>query len=405
MNIAVLKFGGSSLKSIGRIRHVACLLASRIASGEAEKAVVVVSAMGDTTDYLLRQARRCANDPDRRELDLLLSTGEQISISLLAITLKEMGVACRSLTGSQLGIATDSCHTRASILAVDSDRLREHLADNDVVIVAGFQGVDEKGEVTTLGRGGSDTTAAALACALEAPVCEIFTDVDGVYSADPGLVKGARLWPAIGYEETLELAECGAQVIHPRAVELASDYGVRLRIRNTFRPHLDGTLIGETSEMECKESFLAVAVSSRDIAFVFDRAPGDGSLLDCLAELSGSGGCLIRSVSGNRAILALEDRESAPAIAACLEQKSGARVQVDSSFARLSLVGRKLARSAGAAARLCKGLQAVGLSPGELEVTDLRISCTIPLADCDRAVSAVCRAFDLDGGEVLSATA
>lgn len=404
MNIAVLKFGGSSLKSIGRIRHVAGLLASRIALG-AEKAVVVVSAMGDTTDYLLRQARRCANDPDRRELDLLLSTGEQISISLLAITLKEMGIACRSLTGSQLGIATDSCHTRASILAVDSDRLREHLAENDVVIVAGFQGVDEKGEVTTLGRGGSDTTAAALACALETPVCEIFTDVDGVYSADPGLVKGARLWPALGYQETLELAECGAQVIHPRAVELASDYGVCLRIRNTFRPHLDGTLIGETEDMECKESFLAVTVSSRDVAFIFDGAPDDASLLACLTELSGGSGCLIRSVSGNRAILTLEDRESAPAIAACLEQQSGARVQVDSSFARLSLVGRKLARSAGATARLCKGLQAVGLSPGELEVTDLRISCTIPLADCDRAVLVVCRVFDLDGGEDLPAIA
>src|SRR4051812_34031052 len=216
-DIAVLKFGGTSVKSIGRIQHVCDIVA---ATSKTSPTLVVVSAMGDTTDYLVKLAKQCASSPDKRELDLLLSTGEQISIALVAMTLRSMGIKARSFTGQQVGIFTETVHTKARIVDIKSDTMLNSFKEHDVIVVAGFQGVTESGDITTLGRGGSDTTAVALAAAIGAPICDIFTDVDGIYTADPNAIKGARKLERISYGEVLELARMGAQVLHPRSVEL-----------------------------------------------------------------------------------------------------------------------------------------------------------------------------------------
>jgi aspartate kinase len=240
--VFVLKFGGTSVKTVARMQHVADIISDFSKRG---KVVVVVSAMGDTTDHLLSLASKCTETPDRRELDVLLSTGEQVSIALLSIVLRGCGLRAKSFTGAQAGIVTESCHGSARIVDVDSRILNNALCQNDVCVVAGFQGVTLDGDITTLGRGGSDTTAVALAAALKATECHIFTDVDGIFSADPNKVASAEFYPEIGYDECLRLVQAGAQVMHDRAVSLAKQYGVVLRVRNTFKPEHDGTLIAQ----------------------------------------------------------------------------------------------------------------------------------------------------------------
>ncbi|MFN8657088.1 MAG: aspartate kinase [Candidatus Obscuribacterales bacterium] len=239
-DIAVLKFGGTSVRGIGRMQNVAQIVQS---FAKQQKTIVVVSAMGDTTDHLYQLALRCAEQPDKRELDVLLSTGEQVSIALLTMILKSCGVRAKSFTGQQIGVLTEAEHGCARILTVDAPHILEELEDNDVIVVAGFQGSTVDGDITTLGRGGSDTSAVALAAAVGAHVCHIFTDVDGVFTADPNKVAGAVLIPEIGYDHCFEMARNGAQVIHDRSVTLAKQHGVQIRVRNTFNPGHSGTLI------------------------------------------------------------------------------------------------------------------------------------------------------------------
>lgn len=253
--IDVLKFGGSSVKSIGRIKHVCQIIAERCLR---RKLVVVVSAMGDTTDYLCKLAQLCTTDPDRRELDMLLATGEQMSIALLAMTLRAMGVRARSFTGPQLGIVTDGDHTSARIRRINANVIHAALLDHDVIVVAGFQGVTESGDITTLGRGGSDTTAVALAIACDSKECDIYTDVDGVYTADPNRSADARLLRTLSYYDMLSLAQHGAQVLHLRSVELATRYRIKLRVRNTFKADDPGTLVEGSERMETLRTALAV---------------------------------------------------------------------------------------------------------------------------------------------------
>src|SRR5688572_3220396 len=236
----VQKFGGTSVKSVARIKHVANIIARAAAS---DSVVAVVSAMGDTTDYLVKLSNQASHSPNRRELDALLATGEQISAALMAMTLNDLDAPAVSLTGAQLGITTESIHTAARIVDINTDRLRRHLDNGLIVIAAGFQGSTPEGDTTTLGRGGSDTTAVALAAALGASVCDIFTDVSGVYPADPNIVPTARLLKEISYEEMLEMARVGAQVLHPRAVELARKHRIPVRVRNTFDPDHEGTIL------------------------------------------------------------------------------------------------------------------------------------------------------------------
>lgn len=244
--VAVLKFGGTSVKGIGRMQNVANIVQSFC---KEQKTIVIVSAMGDTTDHLHQLALRCTAEPDKRELDVLLATGEQVSIALLTMILKSNGVRAKSFTGQQIGVLTESDHGCARILTVDAPHILEELENNDVIVVAGFQGSTIDGDITTLGRGGSDLSAVALAAAVHADECNIFTDVDGIFTADPNKVSNAVLIPEISYDDCFQLARAGAQVIHDRSVTFAKQHSVHIRVRNTFNPKHPGTLICDQTEI------------------------------------------------------------------------------------------------------------------------------------------------------------
>src|ERR687886_262690 len=243
-----MKFGGTSVADAERIKRAARRIVA--AREQGHRVVAVLSARGKTTDELISMAEEVSITPDPREMDMLLSTGERISCALCAMAINDLGHGAISLTGSQAGIVTDTSHTKARILDVRGDRIRAALEEDQIVLVAGFQGVSTTKDVTTLGRGGSDTTAVALAAALDAEVCEIYTDVSGVYTADPNIVPTARLMREVAYEEMLEMARVGAQVLHPRAVELARKNRLPLRVRNTFDPDHTGTILRGADEME-----------------------------------------------------------------------------------------------------------------------------------------------------------
>ncbi|HEY5700520.1 MAG TPA: aspartate kinase, partial [Gammaproteobacteria bacterium] len=262
MSLLVQKFGGTSVGDLDRIRSVASKVKSARDSGQ--NVVVVVSAMGGETNRLIELAKSLSKSPSGREMDVLLSTGEQVTIALLAIALEQFGCTARSYTGAQVRITTDSVHTKARITHIDRERIEKDLADGTVVIVAGFQGINENGDITTLGRGGSDTTAVALAAALEADECQIFTDVEGVYTSDPRVVPEARLLKALTFEEMLELASLGAKVLQIRAVEFASKYNVPLRVLSSF-------VVGEGTRILPEEKLMEQPLIS-GVAFNRDEA-------------------------------------------------------------------------------------------------------------------------------------
>jgi aspartate kinase len=299
----VQKFGGTSVKSGARIKNVAGIVRRAAARGQV---VVVVSAMGDTTDYLVKLAGQVAGAPEGREYDVLLATGEQISIALLAMALNESGVKAVSMTGAQLGIITESVHAAARIVDIKTDRIRRRLDEGYVVVAAGFQGITATGDTTTLGRGGSDTTAVALAAALKATRCDIFTDVNGVYTADPNVVPTARLLEQISYEEMLEMARVGAQVLHPRAVELARKHRLPVRVRNTFDPDHEGTVLIGADEMEITKPVSGVTVD-RDqarlaILKVPDRPGIAGEIFGVLADRRVSVDMIIQAFHQDRSV-------------------------------------------------------------------------------------------------------
>jgi aspartokinase len=244
-DIAVLKFGGTSVKNIQRLRHVASIVEQR---SREQKVIVVVSAMGDTTDQLMRTAQQCCGAPAAAELDVLLATGEQVTIALLTMLLNDANIRARSFTGAQIGIITDDRHTDADILSIDKNCINSAFANFDVLVVAGFQGATKDGSITTLGRGGSDTTAVAIAAAINSKTCEIYTDVDGIYDSDPNLHSNAQKFSDISFEDCLTLANSGAQVIHPRAVTKAREHQLPVRVRSTFCIADLGTLIGPAVE-------------------------------------------------------------------------------------------------------------------------------------------------------------
>lgn len=386
MSISVLKFGGTSVKNIARIGHVAGI----IEADPADKKVVVLSAMGDTTDYLLRLAKQCSAVPDKRELDLLLASGEQVSISLLAIKLRERGINARAYTGQQLRICTDSSHTEARILDIDKEALLAKLNDCDVLIAAGFQGIDENGEVTTLGRGGSDTSAVAIAACVGAPVCEIFTDVDGIYTADPNKVKSASLRKETSYEEATQLAYAGAQVIHPRAVELAEQYEIQINVRNTFKPECPGTKIVKEEKMERVSDSYSVAISQKEACLKIKGADKSFDLIGRLSSLADTHDLTIYSVSEyiedgdgsscNRlcleAYIGYKDIDRLKNAVAELKEESGAASStIDVDLAKLSIIGRALSRET--LNKLVRTLKEAGVSPRKIEFSDTKISCLI----------------------------
>ncbi len=393
--VAVAKFGGTSVKSIARIQHVAEIVKNM----PQRKRVIVVSAMGDTTDHLLSLAKQCSEFPDQRELDVLMSTGEQVSIALLSLTLCAMGIKARSFTGAQIGLLTDDHHTSARILEIDRDFLAAALVENDVVIVAGFQGVNTAGDITTLGRGGSDTSAVALAVACAAPLCEIYTDVDGICSADPNIVPDASALSQLTYTEALELARNGAQVIHPRAVELAQQYGIAIRVRNTFNPAEQGTLLDGEETMEKYDSLSGVSVD-RKLACVSLKTANVAAALDKLTDLIETGQIAADSIVQNESVvdggavsaLSLvlkhdDDRLVLRAVNEIKQACSALEVIEDLEVAKLSLVGRGLSGRPRYLAKFLSCLSAAGVDPKHVSCSDFRISCIVNKTDADR----ICR--------------
>lgn len=403
MSISVLKFGGTSVKNISRIHHVADVVAK---CGSA-KSVVVVSAMGDTTDYLYSLAKQCATVPNKRELDLLLSTGEQVSIALLALTLQEKGINAKSFTGSQIGITTDNSHSTARILDICRDTLKKALEDHDVVVVAGFQGLSESGEITTLGRGGSDTTAVALAAACGATTCDIYTDVDGIFTTDPNKIAEAQIIPTICYDEVLELARVGAQVLHPRAVELAKEYNIQVRVRNTFKPAHQGTIINGENKVERVRKVSGIAVDGNQAHVTFTGVPVDfpfiGTTLDCLGKQNVSVDMVSQNIDfANRTkclslAIKYEDLDSAILILQELKQACGANdLIVDKEVAKVSIIGAGLGNSQEASTKLLSVLEDHSIYVKLLYCGESRISCLIPTAAANHAAALLHREFKLN---------
>jgi aspartate kinase len=360
--------------------------------------------MGDTTDELIRLAHSVSDDPDKREMDLLLSTGETVSATLVAMALQAMGSSVVSLTGPQLGIQTDRFYSRARIVGVRTDRVRSELEQGRCVIVTGFQGVTDEGDITTLGRGGSDTSAVALGCALGAPTCEIYTDVDGVYTADPRVVPEARLLPEISYDEMLEMAQMGARVMHPRAVELAELYSLPIKVMSSFHDR-PGTLICGGHQVEVRKRVRGIAhdtnVAKITIVGVPDRPGIAHAIFAPLADAGVSVDVIVQTTSktNNAEIsftVARADLGHALEIIETVGQTLGAEVDSTANLAKVSIVGTGLQSAPGYAAKMFGTLAERGINIDTITTSDIRITCVVDEQAASDAVRALHAAFELD---------
>jgi aspartate kinase len=420
-SLVVQKYGGSSLADADRIKLVALRIGRERESGA--DLVVVVSAMGDTTDQLLEMAARITEEPDPREMDLLLATGEHMSGTLVAMALHAQGLAAISLTGAQAGILTDHRHGRARIANVDPARVSAELALGKIVIVAGFQGATDEshrtGEVTTLGRGGSDTTAVALAARLKADRCEIYTDVEGIFTADPRVVPDARLLPIVGYEEMLELAHQGAQVMQTRAVELGWVNGVEIRVRSTFSDHT-GTLIKEDPDVEQRNKVRGLALDRKvakiTLVQVPDRPGIARAVFEPLAEAGINVDMIVQNVGHAGATdlsFTVPDIELARVrklLAPIVRQIGAGEMTTDAAVAKVSIVGAGIQNAPGYAARMFGVLADAGINIEMISTSEIRITCIIGRDDVEQAARALHAAFQLEqpdavANEALATTA
>ena len=403
--IVVQKYGGSSVADTDRIRNVAKRVAR--AKRDGGDVVVVVSAMGKTTDSLLRQAHEISRIPPGRELDMLLTAGERISMALLAMAIHEEGLTAVSFTGSQAGIITDSAHGKARIMDISPGRITEALGEGHVVIVAGFQGVSrDSKDVTTLGRGGSDTTAVALAGALNADVCEIYTDVNGVYTADPRIVPDARHLSRVSHEEMLELAAHGAKVLQVRSVEYARNHGVTVHVRSSFT-YDEGTWVMDMDEGMEAAMVTGVAHDSGEGKLVIRGVPDKpgiaARIFSVLAENHINVDMIVQNVSESGATdisctLPLADGPSALQILRALAVEVGAGgVDFDEGIAKVSLVGAGMKTHPGVAASMFEALSEVGVNIEMISTSTIRISVVIRESDLESAVRAIHDRFDLAG--------
>jgi len=407
VSLVVQKYGGSSVADLERIRHVASRVRRYFLEGH--RLVVVVSAMGKTTDALLAMARELHPFPPEREVDMLLATGEQVSIALLSIALFAQGVPSISLTGGQAGIITTDVHTKARILRVEVERIFRHLNEGKVVIVAGFQGVTEDGDITTLGRGGSDTTACALAAALRADVCEIYTDVAGVFTADPRIVPEARKIPRISYDEMSEMASLGAKVLQLRAVGFSRLYQVRVHVRSTFLEE-EGTWVEEVENME-EAKVRAITHSLEVVKVVLLGVPDEPGvaalILRTLADFSVSLDMIIQSEGreGKKDIAFVIPQEDEGKVRRALEdlQKtlSFEGVKFDGDVGKVSVVGAGVANDPRIAFRMFDALARCGVNIDMISTSNLRISCLIPKDRVEESVQALHRTFISDSEVIL----
>ncbi|NMF62932.1 aspartate kinase [Brasilonema octagenarum] len=420
MALIVQKYGGTSVGSVERIQAVAQRVCKTVKAGNS--LVVVLSAMGKTTDGLVKLAYEISQNPNSREMDMLLSTGEQISIALVSMALQELGHPAISLTGAQVGIVTEADHTRARILHIETERVKRHLNQNKVVVVAGFQGITrtEELEITTLGRGGSDTSAVALAAALHADYCEIYTDVPGILTTDPRLVPEAQLIDKITCNEMLELASLGAKVLHPRAVEIARNYGVPLVVRSSWTDE-PGTWVISPAPRPRALVNLEIARSVDDIEFDTNQAkvsmlrvpdkPGVAArLFGEIARQNVDVDLIIQSIhEGNTNDIAftvmapiLKKAEAvAQAIAPVLRSQKAteneeAEVMVLPNIAKVSIAGAGMIGRPGVAAKMFATLAEAGVNIQMISTSEVKVSCVIDSGDCDRAVAFLRAAFEIE---------
>jgi len=407
MGLVVLKFGGTSLADADLIRSTAQRAISVKESGK--DVVVVVSAMGDETDRLYDLAYQFMENPPLRELDMLVSTGEQVSIALMSIAIQSLGQDSISFVAGQIGFRTDGYHSKAKILDIERDRLDEALRAGKIVVVAGFQGVDEEFNITTLGRGGSDTSAVALAAVLGAEVCEINKDVDGVFTADPSIVPKARLLDTISYDEMLELAGMGAGVLHSRSVELAKKHNVPLRVRSSFNEE-PGTLVcEETPEaaVPCVSGATynkkEARVSLRDVP---DRPGVASTILQRIAERNINVDMIMQN-PGHHGVTdvaftvpKLDLQESMDVCREVAAEIGAKGVEADDKIAKISAIGSGMRDHPGVAFRMFEALAAEGVNIENISTSEIKISCIVREEDCDRSLRAVHDAFEMDKAAV-----
>ncbi|WP_127086267.1 aspartate kinase [Dulcicalothrix desertica] len=418
MSLIVQKYGGTSVGSVERIQTVAQRVCKAVKAGNS--VVVVVSAMGKTTDGLVKLAHEISRTPNRREMDMLLSTGEQVTIALLSMALQEIGQPAISMTGAQVGIVTEAHHTRARILHIETERLERHLKEGKVVVVAGFQGISstEALEITTLGRGGSDTSAVALAAALRADFCEIYTDVPGILTTDPRLVPEAQLMEEITCDEMLELASLGAKVLHPRAVEIARNYSMPLVVRSSWSDQ-PGTWV--TSKKHEERSLINLEIARPVDAIEFDANQAKIALLR-VPDKPGVAARLFREIAHQKVdvdliIQSIHDGNSndiaftvmtpilkkAEAVAAAIApvlrstptKSEEAEVLVEQNIAKVSIAGAGMIGRPGVAAKMFATLAEAGVNIQMISTSEVKVSCVVDETDCEKAVTSLAKAFDI----------
>jgi aspartate kinase len=411
MGIIVHKYGGTSVGTAEKIKSVAHRVCK--AKQEGHDVVVIVSAMGHTTDELIDLMHKVTGNPDPREYDMLVSTGEQVSAALLAMALKEVGCPAVSLTGGQAGVVTEDIYRKARIKEVKLDRIRKELKAGKVVVITGFQGIDSKGDIITIGRGGSDTSAVAIAAALKADVCDIYTDVDGVYTTDPRIVPEARKIKYISYEEMLELASLGAQVLHPRSVECASIYNMVIHLRNSQKED-EGTYImspaqitKEVGQMEKKEAVRGIALDENiakvGILKVPDRPGIAAKLFGSLAEEKINVDMIVQSIhsAGTQADMAFTvdraDMKKAVEVTEKVAQELKAEgVISDADVCKISLVGIGMVSQPGTASKMFDALASARINIQMISTSEIKISCVVRKEEGKRAVQILHKAFGLE---------
>jgi aspartate kinase len=424
MALIVQKYGGTSVGTVERMKAVAERVIKTVKAGNS--VVVVVSAMGKTTDGLVKLAAEISANPSRREMDMLLSTGEQVSIALLSMTLQEMGQPAISLTGAQVGIVTEAEHTRARILNIETDRMERHLKEGKVLVVAGFQGVSNLDdlEITTLGRGGSDTSAVALAAALKADFCEIYTDVPGILTTDPRLVADAQLMSEITADEMLELASLGAKVLHPRSVEIARNYGVRLVVKSSWTDDPGTQVVSynvkprslQGLEISAPVDGIEFATQEAKIALlnVPDRPGIAAQLFGEIASNNLDVDLIIQSIhEGNSNDIAFtlnnQDIEKGEKVASAIakifsDDQQQAEVNIDQQTAKVSIAGAGMIGRPGVAAQMFKTLADAGINIEMISTSEVKVSCVINRQDVKGAIAALKASFDVDITEDQSIT-
>lgn len=409
MSLIVQKFGGTSVADCEKIKNVANAVIKEKDKGN--DVIVVVSAMGHTTDNLIKLADEITKNPPAREMDMLLSTGEQISMSLLAMALNERGYKATSLTGLQAGIMTENVHLTARITNIVPDKINSLIKDGNIVIVAGFQGICEDNEITTLGRGGSDTSAVALACAFKAERCDIYSDVEGVYTADPRVIKTAERLDVISYDEMLELARVGANVLHPRSVETAKLYNMPMRVRSSFKLDNLGTLIIGVEDMELIKPVTGLACDSSQVRIVIcdiqDRPGNAAKLFNLLAEEDLSVDMIIQSYARGKNntndiafTISKSDIDKFNAVKDKINSIiSASNILYDDDIVKVSIVGAGMIDRPGIAAKMFDTLAQNHINIKMISTSEIKISCLIERKHSEAAINALASVFDLDGAE------